>query len=112
MPSLVAPEIVAEISLLPTTEGGLKGPILQGEYRGVLGVGDEHFSFRSVVPFPDGFQPGQTANLRIQFLVPEAALAHFRVGAAFTVWEARSIGYGKVLEVLPASERTDVGRWQ
>ena len=111
MPSPVAPEIAVEISLLPSTEGGRNGPIRQGEYRGVLGVGDEHFSFRSVVPFPDGFQPGQTASLGIQFLVPDAALEHFPVGAAFTVWEAGSIGHGKVLKVLPTSERGNVERW-
>lgn len=112
MPLPVAPEIVAEIFLLPSEEGGRKGPIRKGEYRGVLGVGDDHFSFRTVVPFADGFQLGQTARLGVQFLVPEAALEHFRVGTAFTVWEAGAIGHGTVLEVVLRSECADAGRWQ
>jgi len=112
MPLAVLPDIIAEISLFPNAGGGRNGPILQGEYRGVLGIGDEHFSFRSFVPFADGFQPGQTARLGIQFLVPEAALERFWVGSAFKVWEGRNIGHGRVLEVLPFSERADLGRRQ
>jgi hypothetical protein len=111
MPSPVVPEIVAEITLLPSTEGGREESIRQGEYRGVLGAGGEHFSFRAVVPFQDGFQPGHTARLGVQFLFPRAALEHFPVGGAFTLWEGGPIGLGKVLEVLPVTERRDVEGW-
>jgi len=96
----VTPEIVVEITLLPSEAGGRKGTILQGEYRGVLGVGSENFSVRFFVPFEDGFSPNQTQRFGVQFLVPEAALPHFTVGTAFTVWEGRVIGNGRVLEVL------------
>lgn len=96
----VVPEIVVEITLLPSEAGGREGAILQGEYRGVLGVGPENFSVRFFVPLADGFSPSQTQRFGVQFLVPEAALPHFPVGAAFTVWEGRVIGNGRVLEVL------------
>jgi hypothetical protein len=111
MPSPITPHIVAEVTLFPGTEGGREGPIRSGEYRGVLGVGTEHFSFRAVVPLVDGFHPGQTARLGIQFLVPEGATEHFQVGAGFSVWEGRSIGRGTVLEVLPMPKRVADGHW-
>ena len=97
----VEPEIVVEVTLLPSEAGGRQGPILQGEYRGVLGVGAENFSVRFFVPIPGGLSSSQTHRLGVQFLVPQAALPHFQVGTLFTVWEGRIIGNGKVLEVLP-----------
>lgn len=76
------------------------GAILHGEYRGVLGVGSANFSVRFFVPLESGFSPSQTQQFGVQFLVPEAALPHFPVGAKFSVWEGRVIGNGRVLEVL------------
>lgn len=96
----VAPEIVVEITLLPSEAGGRNSAILQGEYRGILGVGSENFSVRFFAPLEDGFSPNQTQRFGVQFLVPEAALPHFPVGTTFTVWEGRVIGNGRVLEVL------------
>jgi hypothetical protein len=100
MTTPVTPEIVVEIALLQSEAGGRKGPILQGEYRGVLGVGEEHFSVRFFVPLEDGIAPGQAQRLGVQFLVPQAALPHFPVGVSFTLWEGRTIGHGQVLEIL------------
>ena len=94
------PEIIVEITLHPSEADGRKGAILQGEYRGVLGIGSENFSVRFFVPLKDGFSPNQTHRFGVQFLVPEAALPHFPVGAEFSVWEGRVIGSGRVLEVL------------
>lgn len=96
----VVPEIIVEITLLPSEAGGRESAILHGEYRGVLGVGLENFSVRFCIPLAEGFSPGQAQHFGVQFLIPEAALPHFPVGAAFTVWEGRIIGNGRVLEVL------------
>ena len=92
------PEIVVEITLLPTALGGRKGPILEGEYRGVLGVGAEHFSVRFFVPYEGGISPGETKAFGVQFLVPEAAPPLFAPGTQFTVWEGGVIGQGIVRE--------------
>jgi hypothetical protein len=96
----VTPEIIVEITLLPSEAGGRKGAIQHGEYRGVLGVGSENFSVRFFVPLKDGFSPNQTQRFGVQFLVPDGALPHFPVGAEFSVWEGRVIGNGQVLEVV------------
>ncbi len=63
----VATEIVADISLLPTEQGGKKLPIL-GEYRGVLGITDKHFSFRLQVPAGAQLAPGASGRFGIEFL--------------------------------------------
>jgi len=100
MTTAVSSEIEVEITLLPLGSGGRNGPILQGEYRGILGVADEHFSVRFFVPLDNGFALGSTATFGVQFLAPEAALPCFPVGTSFTVWEGRVIGTGKVTKVL------------
>ena len=100
MSTTVTPEIIVEITLLPTEEGGRLGAIRQGEYRGVLGVGAENFSVRFFVPVESGLNPGETSRFGVQFLFPEMALPYFPIGALFTVWEGGIIGQGQVLEVL------------
>jgi hypothetical protein len=94
------PEIVVEITLLPSEAGGRESAIPKGEYRGVLGVGAENFSVRFFVSFDHGFSPNQPQRFGVQFLFPEAALPYFPIGTVFTVWEGRVIGNGQVLEVL------------
>jgi hypothetical protein len=101
MSTPVRPEIVVEITLSPTENEGRTASIQQGEYRGVLSVGKDSFSVRFFVPLENGIAPSQTQRFGVQFLVPEAALPFFSVGASFSVWEGREIGHGKVLEVLP-----------
>lgn len=111
MSSTPTPEISAEITLLPSAGGGRNGPILEGEYRGVLGVGVEHFSVRFFVSYEGGIAPGETKFFGVQFLVPGAALPFSTFGTEFTVWEGRVVGHGRVNEVLdnPALNPT-VGR--
>jgi hypothetical protein len=107
MSSTPTPEISVDITFLPTANGGRKGPILAGEYRGVLGVGAEHFSVRFFVPYEDGIAPGESKVFGVQFLVPKIALPLFTPGTRFPVWEGKVIGHGSVREVLakPPSER-------
>lgn len=100
MAAEVMPEIETEITLLETESGGRHGAILKGEYKGVLGVGSEHFSVRFIVQDKMGFKPGTTRFVGIQFLAPDAALTSFDIGTKFTVWEGRPIGHGQVTKIL------------
>lgn len=104
MSTPIKPEIIVEITLSTTESGGRTAPIQQGEYRGILSVGEDSFSVRFFVPLKNGMTPSQTQRFGVQFLAPEAALQFFSVGTNFTVWEGRVIGHGKVLEVLPHAE--------
>jgi hypothetical protein len=94
------PDIVAELQLHPSEPAGRLSSICSGEYRGVLGIDSEHFSARWVIPVGAELAPGgRSGTFGIQFLLPEAALPHFKVGAAFTVWEGKEIGSGRVISV-------------
>ncbi len=84
----------AEIRLLAAEGGGREGPLLSGEWRTVLGVGQENWSAR--LRFSGAPAPGQTFHASVQLLVPEA-LQYFPVGTEFTVWEGGTKGVGRVL---------------
>jgi hypothetical protein len=100
MSKQVTPEIEAEITFLPSADGGRISALSQGEYRGVLTVGSESFSVRFWVAPDHGISPGESGKFGIQFLAPEAAVPHFTKGVSFTVWEGKVIGHGLVVEVL------------
>lgn len=100
MSNPITPEIKAEIFFLSSTEGGRISALSQGEYRGVLGVGNEHFSIRFFVAPEHSVSPGKSGIFGIQFLAPNAALPHFKKGTSFTVWEGKVIGHGEVIEVF------------
>jgi hypothetical protein len=96
--------MVAELRLHPSESAGRLSSICSGEYRGVLGVDSEHFSARWNIPVGEELVPGgRSVTFGIQFLFPEAALPHFKVGAAFTVWEGKEIGSGRVISVASSA---------
>lgn len=99
MSTPVRPEIFACVSLLSSAQGGRAGPILHGEYRGVLQLPKEAFSFRTFIESDSGLAPGHSAEIGIQFLVPELALPLLSEGTEFSVWEGKLIGNGRVTRV-------------
>ena len=101
MSAAVEPDVIAEITLAPTESDGRLSSISSGECRGVLGVGEQHFSVRWFVPTSSPLTPGgRSGTFGVQFLAPEAALPYFPVGTSFSVWEGRDIGSGVVLRVM------------
>lgn len=96
MPTSVRPEFYANVRLLPTSEGGRAGAISYGEYRGVLQLESEAFSFRFFVESERGLELGTSAELGFQLLVPEAGLPLLPVGTHFKLWEGKLIGNGIV----------------
>ena len=96
MSAPVVPELRARVTLYPTAEGGRNTPILGGEYRTILGIGEEHFSARCDVGADRPLLAGETVELSFQFLFPEAALPLFQIGSVFSIWEGRDIGRGEV----------------
>jgi len=95
----MTPEIFATITLFASGRGGRQSA-LSSEYRGVLGIGGEHFSARFEIPAGLTLSPGESLEAGIQFLFPEMALPMFSVGATFTIWEGRDIGTGTVTRVV------------
>jgi len=85
----------AEITLLPTEAGGRRGPLVQGEWKTVLGVGNVNWS--ALMMFEGAPEPGETFYAEIWLLLPNKALIMFSTGVKFTVWEGGTKGLGQVL---------------
>ena len=106
MPPPVAPEIIARLNLLPAGAGGLGLPILSGDFKTILTIGTESFSARVAEPEGRPLSPGASADVSVQFLVPDAALPKFQPGVQFKIWEGTDIGTGEVLSVVSTSNKS------
>jgi hypothetical protein len=102
----VAPEIIARVSLLPAEAGGIGLPIRSGDFKTILTIGSESFSARVAEPEGRPLSPGASADVSVQFLVPDAALPRFQPGVQFKIWEGTDIGTGEVLGVVSTSNKS------
>lgn len=99
VPAMFDPEIDAELTLFSAPRGGRKTPI-RGEYRGVFSIAkDLAFSKRLQLSDEASLLAEQPTIVGVQFLCPNDALLHFKVGTVFSVWEGRTIGQGRVVKV-------------
>jgi hypothetical protein len=91
------PDIIAEIQLLPSTGArGGKGPV--SWFGCPIEVDGEYFDCR--ISLAEGpLQPGETTTRPIAFLFPQLVLPILSVGSIFSLWEAGTIGHGKVIEI-------------
>ena len=113
MSSPVTPHVIARLSLFSAEVGGKGLAPRPGDWRTVLTVGAESFSARVAAADDQALQPGEIADAAIQFLMPDVALAMFKPGVKFKIWEGRDIGSGEVLSapgtssILPAGEHRE-----
>jgi hypothetical protein len=92
-------DILAEVHLLPTENGGRRGPTPADKFGCPVGIGSEFFDMRIDLSGIGSLSPGQTARVPIKFLRPDFVLPLLRVGSEFTLWEGRTIGHGRVIEM-------------
>ena len=105
-----AADLEAEISALPTCEGGRQRPFFSG-YRA-----NHDFHLPGEIndaqhEYLDGgkLEPGQTGKALLWLLGPERQKGRLYPGFEFTVQEgARLIGRGKITQVLNAELRKDI----
>ena len=94
------PDIIAQITLLPTSAGGRQGPTPTEIFGCPLGFGDQHFDVRFDLTAIGSVSPGETVQVPGKFLSPDLIKNRLRVGSQFTLWEGKKIGEGKILEVI------------
>ncbi len=92
-------DILAEDHLLPTESGGRRGPTLADKFGCPVGIGSEFFDMRIDLSSTGSLSPGQTARVPMAFLRPDFVLPLLHVGSEFTLWEGRTIGHGRVIEM-------------
>jgi hypothetical protein len=92
-------DILAEVRLLPTGDGGRRAPTPTDKFGCPVGIGSEFFDMRIDLSDIGSLSPGQTARVPMAFLRPDFVLPLLHVGSEFTLWEARTIGHGRVIEI-------------
>jgi hypothetical protein len=90
-------DILAEIELLPTEKGGRRGPTSCDKFGCPVGIAGEFFDMRIDLSSIGSLSPGQMARVPMAFLRPDFLLPLLHVGSEFTLWEMRTIGYGRVI---------------
>ena len=94
------PDIIADVALRPTSEGGRSGPTPE-EWFGcpfVVPNGDQHDG-RMDLSGHGPLAPGEKARLPIKFLAPEVVLPKIELGSVLLLWEMGVIGNATVVEI-------------
>jgi hypothetical protein len=65
------PHILAEVYLLPTTEGGRRMTTPADVFGCPVGIGSEYFDMRMDLTAIGSLSPGDTAQVPIRFLCPD-----------------------------------------
>ena len=97
---LWTPDAIAEIELLRTEDGGRQTAISVPQYGCPLGIGDEYFDCRVDLTEVGEVPPGGKARVSIKFLHPESVKPLLKPGVEFTLWEGRTIGRGRFMDVF------------
>ncbi len=90
-------DILAEVRLFPSREGGRHGPTQPDHFGCPADIGGVFFDCRLLLDEHGPLAPGATAVVPITFLNPEAVIPQLKVGDEFRLWELRYIGTAKVI---------------
>ena len=93
------PDIIAEVHLFNTADGGRQGPTPHTHFGCVAEIAGEFWDCRLLLEEVGRLAPGVTAEVPIKFLLSNVVLPMLRVGSQFRLWEGRYIGSAKVLSV-------------
>lgn len=96
--------VIAEVDLLPTDQGGLKSPLVEGNRSLILifdGGPEGEVQLGAVFEQVQGDgSPGSTSTMQVWFW-NDIASVHATPGAEFRLAYGRDVGKGLVREVLP-----------
>lgn len=90
------PQLVADLTFLPTARGGRHGPTSTGAYGCVYQLAAENWDCRILVG-SEPISPGETRRAGLIFLSGDAAAKRVRAAGKFALWEGRVIGSGVVV---------------
>ena len=94
------PNILANITLYKTDQGGRKGPTPKDFFTCVLDFNGEKFSCRMYLYQIGSISPGDTVEVPITFTCPELILNRLKIGNKFKIWDGGFKGEGEVLKIL------------
>lgn len=103
--STLEPDAVLEVRFLTTEEGGRASPVESDRFGCPLLINRRGFDCRFVLEGTKRFEPGETYQVEVKFLDPDAALKEIQAGAAISLWEGREIAKGGILRILALPTR-------
>ena len=93
-------DIEAEVTLLPTQDGGRSTGVTSG-YRPQFYYDGHHWDAIHTYPDSDVVNPGETARAYLYLISPQYHVGKLRPGKPFLLYEGRKlIGYGVVTRIL------------
>jgi elongation factor Tu len=101
------PDIEAEITFVPTEQGGRATPAFSG-YRPQFCYDDRDWDADQEYPDVDCVLPGQTVRALLRFLSPDMHIGRLHTGMEFQVREgARVVARGRVTKILHLAESAE-----
>lgn len=94
-------DIVANLRLYSTAEGGRLGPVIaERVFKCVFVFRGEYFDCGLLMSGIDPIHPGQHVKVPIQFLVRELLDGRLAQGDKFQLWEGKTIADGEIESVF------------
>jgi hypothetical protein len=103
-----APDALVTVHLLPSEQGGRRGPTPDKTYGCIMMIDGVNLDIRFRLDGVGPLQPGTTRDVGIDFLNPEAAKPHLRIGETFRLREASVIGNGTIKDIFIRQRRKPV----
>src|SRR5205807_8066428 len=98
------PDIEAEVTFVPTEQGGRKTPAFSG-YRPQFYYDGHDWDADQEYPDVESVAPGQTVRALLRFLSPDLQVGRVHPGMEFQVREgARVVAHGRVKKILHLEE--------
>lgn len=92
-------DIMAKIHFFTTAEGGRKTPVFGRHYGCPMDIRGQKFTCRIYLEGIDKIYPGDEVVVPIKFLSPEIVLPLLKKGGWFTLWEAKTVAEGEVIDL-------------
>jgi hypothetical protein len=93
------PDILAEITLFSTSEGGRQSPTSPDFFGCHVLINDQYHDVRFDMSFHGSLSPGESAVVPAKFLDSVGVLPKLSVGSTFLLWDGRKIGKAKVNQI-------------
>lgn len=99
-----AADALVTVHLLPSDRGGRRGPTPGKAFGCIMTIDGVNLDVRFRLDSKGPLRPGSTRDVEIDFLDPDFAQPHLRVGEEFELREAAVIGSGTIRHIFMRRE--------
>jgi hypothetical protein len=100
-----SPDALVTVHLLPSEGGGRVGPTPDKAFGCIMTIDGVNLDVRFRLGHDGPLQPGSTRDVEIDFLDPDFATSHLRIGEEFKLREVSVIGSGTIKHIYMRQRR-------